>query len=178
MFLVDAIARLLREDPSLEGRIELQLAGDLTPGDRAVAERHAFVRELGLQSYDETVRLLRGADLLFLPMQNVPAGVRAGLIPYKTFDYLGAQRPLLAAVPDGDVRDMLSPLPNAMLVRPDDVDAMTAALRRRVAAKRAAPGGREPDVAPPAVYERRQCVAQIADVLDAVRTRAAFGSHN
>ena len=172
VFLVEAIARLLREEPSLEGRIELQLAGDLTPGDRAVSERHPFVRELGLQSYDDTVRLLRGADLLFLPMHNVPAGVRAGLIPYKTFDYLGAQRPVLAAVPDGDVRDMLSPLPNVMVVRPDDVDAMTAALRQRVTAKRAAAGGREPNVAAPAAYERRRSVAQIADVLDAVRTRA------
>jgi hypothetical protein len=175
VFLVEAIERLLREEPSLEGRIELQLAGDLTPSDRAVSERHEFVRELGLRSYDETVRLLRGADLLFLPMHNVPDGVRAGLIPYKTYDYLGAQRPILAAVPDGDVRDMLGMLPNATLVRPDDVDAMTGALRERLAAKRAAAGGREPDVAAPAAYERRQSVAQIAGVLDAVRTRTAAG---
>ena len=105
------------------------------------------MRELGLQSYDETVRLLRGADLLFLPMHNVPAGVRAGLIPYKTFDYLGAQRPVLAAVPDGDVRDMLSPLPNVTVVRPDDVDAMTAALRRRV----------RPSVQRPAGANRTRC---------------------
>jgi glycosyltransferase involved in cell wall biosynthesis len=160
VFLVAAIEQLLREDPSLEGRLELQLAGELTEADRAASARHAFVRELGPLPYDETVRLMRGADLLFLPMHDLPPGVRAGLIPYKTYDYLGAARPILAAVPDGDVRDLLAPLPGASVVRPGDVDAMADALRRRVAA------GREPDQTPPAAYERARCVAAIAKVLD------------
>ena len=51
---------------------------------------------------------MRSADLLFLPMHDLPPGARAGLIPYKTYEYLAAGRPILAAVPDGDVRDMLA----------------------------------------------------------------------
>ena len=65
---------------------------------------------------------MRSADLLFLPMHDLPEGTRAGLIPYKTYEYLGARRPILAAVPDGDVRDMLAPLERVWLVRPADVD--------------------------------------------------------
>jgi glycosyltransferase involved in cell wall biosynthesis len=162
VFLVEAIARLIASCPWLEGRIELHLAGALTDADRAVADRHPFVRARGLLPHHETVALMRSADLLFLPMHDLPAGSRAGLIPYKTFEYLAAGRPILAAVPDGDVRDMLAPIEHATLTRPADVDAMSRALR--VLTSR----GRAPDVHPPAEFQRSHCVAQIAEVLDAV----------
>jgi len=169
VFLVDAIERVLEAEPALAGRVELVLAGEATAADRAVSARHAFVRHVGLLSHDESVALLRAADLLFLPMHDLPPGVRAGLIPYKTYDYLGARRPILAAVPDGDVRDMLTGLENTTVVRPSDVDAMAAALRARIAA---AP---EPDVAPPAQYARHRSVERIGQVLDAVLPDGASG---
>jgi len=162
VFLVEAIAAVLDGDPSLRGRVELHLAGDITDGDRAVAAGHDFVHMPGLMPHRETVALMRSADLLFLPMQDLPAGVRAGLIPYKTYEYLAAGRPILAALPDGDVRDMLAPLPHTTLVRPADVAAMTAAIQERIAAGHAA------DVAAPRIYERAECVGQIAGVLDRV----------
>jgi glycosyl transferase family 1 len=162
VFLVEAIAAVLEAEPALRGKVELHLAGDITDGDRAVAAGHDFVRIPGLMPHRDTVALMRNADLLFLPMQDLPAGVRAGLIPYKTYEYLAAGRPILAAVPDGDVRDMLAPLAHTTVVRPADVAAMTAALRERIAA------GREADRPAPAIYERAHCVGQIAGVLDGV----------
>jgi hypothetical protein len=168
VFLVRALARLIASEPALADRIELHLAGELTAADRAVAAEHRFVRMPGLLPHRETVALMRRADLLFLPMHDLPVGRRAGLIPYKTYEYLAAARPILAAVPDGDVRDMLAPLPGASLVRPADVEAMGAAVRERIVAAADAPGGREPHTEPPAAYERRHSVASIAEVLDAV----------
>jgi glycosyltransferase involved in cell wall biosynthesis len=153
-------------DPSLRGRVELHLAGALTEGDLEVAGRHDFVRTRGLLTHERTVALMRSADLLFLPMQDLPVGTRAGLIPYKTFEYLGAERPILAAVPDGDVRDMLAPLEHTAVVRPADVEGMAAALREQI--------GRGPiTVVRPGVdeLERRACVARIASVLDDVLAR-------
>lgn len=171
VFLVEAIAAVVAADPSLRGRIELHLAGALTDGDRAVAERHDFVRMPGLLSHGETVALMRSADLLFLPMQDLPEGTRAGLIPYKTFEYLGAQRPILAAVPDGDVRDMLAPLEHVSLVRPADVEGIASVLREQIA--------RAPvSVAREGLegLERRACVARIAAVLDDVLARSEASS--
>jgi glycosyl transferase family 1 len=167
VFLVRAIEELRRDEPELGARVELQLAGESTPADRAVSDRYDFVRHVGVLPHDEAVRLTRSADLLFLPMHDMPAGRRAGLIPYKTYDYLASGRPILAAVPDGDVRDMLAPLSQATLVRPADVAGMAAALRAGIVA------GPAPDVAPPARYERRRSVARIAAVLDAVRSRSS-----
>jgi len=163
VFVLEAIARLLRAEPSLHGRVELHLAGALTESDRAVAERHDFVRIPGLLRHREAVALMRSADLLFLPMHELPPGARAGLIPYKTYEYLGAQRPILAAVPDGDVRDMLAPLDDVRLVRPADVSGMAAALRAEIARAPAVVARDGIDR-----LERRRCVAEIADVLDQV----------
>jgi glycosyltransferase involved in cell wall biosynthesis len=166
VFLVEGIERAIAQEPALAGRVELHLAGDLTPSERALADRHAFVKVAGLLPHSETVALMRSADLLFLPMHDLPVGNRAGLIPYKTYEYLGAGRPILAAVPDGDVRDMLGPLEHVTLVRPADVDAMAAAVRQRAAA------GRAGEFPPPAELARRQSVAQIAAILDDVLGRA------
>jgi len=168
VFISEAIDQVLRSDPSLAGRIELHLAGDMTDRDLAVAADRPYVRVRGLLEHAETVELMRSADLLFLPMHDLPQGTRAGLIPYKTYEYLAARRPILAAVPDGDVRDMLDPVANVTVVRPADVDAMARAVRARLSAA-AAVGGREPDVPPPAQFECRESVAQIAAVLETVR---------
>ncbi len=165
VYLVEAIERVMTREPSLRGRIELHLAGGVTPEDQAVADRHPFVRTHGLCSHGRTVALMRSADLLFLPMQDLPAGVRAGLVPYKTFEYLAAGRPILAAVPDGDVRDLLAPLDHASLVRPADVEGMAGVVRRLATERRSGP---RPAVAAPRRLERRECVAAIAATLDQV----------
>ena len=168
VFLIEAIAALLAAKPSLQGRIEFHLAGALTEEDRAIAAHHPFVRMPGLLSHHETVALMRCADLLFLPMQDLPAGTRAGLIPYKTFEYVGAQRPILAAVPDGDVRDMLAPLQHVTLVRPSDIGGMVSALRAQVESGPVASVRDGIGSASLHQFERRVCVARVAAVLDDV----------
>jgi glycosyltransferase involved in cell wall biosynthesis len=173
VFVAEAVERAIAAEPALAGRLELHLAGELTAADRAICADRAFIRTPGLLGHRETVALMRSADLLFLPMHDLPPGSRAGLIPYKTFEYLAAGRPVLAAVPDGDVRDMLEPLPQASVVRPADVEAMAAVIRGRAAAAAAAPGGREPDAAPPADYERARSVERIAELLDGVTGNVA-----
>jgi glycosyltransferase involved in cell wall biosynthesis len=168
VYVAEAIATAMRADPSLEGRLELHLAGALTDADLAATEGFGFVKVRGQLAHRDSVALMRSADLLFLPMHDLPRGSRAGLIPYKTYEYLAAGRPILAAVPDGDVRDMLDPLPQATLVRPADTQSMAVALRDRVAAASAAPGGREPETPLPMTYARSRSVARIAAVLDEV----------
>jgi glycosyltransferase involved in cell wall biosynthesis len=168
VFLTEAIEQLVEADPALEGRIELVLAGALTPEDRAAAAGREFVSARGLLPHRETAALMRSADLLFLPMHDLPSGTRAGLIPYKTYEYLAAGRPILAAVPDGDVRDMLEPLSRATVVRPADVAGMAAAVRALVDSGGAGADGALEDLATVEAFERRRCVGQIARTLDEV----------
>jgi glycosyltransferase involved in cell wall biosynthesis len=124
VFLLDAVAALTARRPDLDGRLEILLAGVLTPADLEVAGRYPFARPLGFRPHQDTVNLIRSADLLFLPMHDLPAGERARLVPCKTYEYLASGRPILAAVPDGDARDLLAGQPGVHLCRPTEVDEM------------------------------------------------------
>jgi len=124
IFLLEAIERLIADDPALAATIEVRLAGVLSAGDTEAAGRSAVVRALGFLDHTETVALMRSADLLFLPMHDLPAGVRATIVPGKTYEYLASGRPILAAVPEGDARDLLSSCRSALLCRPADAAAM------------------------------------------------------
>ena len=102
VFLLDAVERLVRRGH----RIEVHLAGNLSGDDQAAISTDV-VRSRGYLSHAESIALMRSADLLFLPMHDLPVGRRARIVPGKTYEYLGAGRPILAAVPDGDARDLL-----------------------------------------------------------------------
>jgi len=165
VYLLRALDRLLAAEPTLAGRVELHLAGVVSPGDRAAADGSTFVRLRGYLPHRETIGLLRSADLLFLPMQDLPPGTRATITPGKTYEYVASGRPILAAVPDGDARDLLAAAGTARLCRPADVDAMAqivAAELERVRAGQPAPTLRREAIRP---YERRNLSADLADVL-------------
>lgn len=166
--LVEAVNALLAADPSLAGALELHLAGVLTDADREVAARCPATRMHGYVTHAESIALMRSADLLFLPMQNLPPGVRATIVPGKTYEYLASGSRILAAVPEGDARDILAAAGSAILVRPDDVEAMAAGIRSELEHARTGtlPQPPRPDVV--ARFEYGKLAADLAGVFDAV----------
>jgi glycosyltransferase involved in cell wall biosynthesis len=122
----------------------------------------------GYLPHAESVALLRSADLLFLPMHALPRGERARIVPGKTYEYLAARRPILAAVPEGDARDLVLASGLGDVCEPNDVDAMVEILRRRSGEKRL---GRAPAPAPASFYrrfERREITGDLARALESV----------
>jgi glycosyltransferase involved in cell wall biosynthesis len=170
VFLVEALERLER-DPETAGRIELHLAGVLTDADREVAERYPHTTLHGYVTHARSIELMRSADLLFLPMQKLPPGRRATIVPGKTYEYLASGTPILGALPDGDARDILTEAGNNVLVRPDDVEAMAAALRAQVAAWSERKPGEPPDPAVVARFEYRHLAERLAGVFEEVLAR-------
>jgi glycosyltransferase involved in cell wall biosynthesis len=174
VFLLRALDRLLDARPELAASVELHLAGVLSPADRAAIEkelrRPEIVKTPGYLTHAETIALLRSADLLFLPMHGLPPGRRARIVPGKTYEYLAAQRPILAAVPDGDARDLLE-RGGALLCRPADVDALTEALSRqldRADSREGSPGGPRDFLER---FERRNLTRELAAVFDEAVSR-------
>jgi glycosyltransferase involved in cell wall biosynthesis len=165
VYLLAALERVLDARPELRGRIEVHLAGILSPQDREVPG-FGSVEAHGYLPHTETVALLRSADLLFLPMHDLPDGVRARIVPGKTYEYLAAGPPILAAVPDGDARDLLVAAGHAEVTRPDDVVAMAASISAAV--DRWLEGGPPPKARAEVVerYERRAQSRRLAEVFD------------
>jgi glycosyltransferase involved in cell wall biosynthesis len=161
--LLQAIDRLRREDPAVGERIELQLAGVMSTTDIETSER-PYVKRVGYLSHTESVALMQSADALFLPMHDLAPGRRARIVPGKTYEYLGAGRPILAAVPDGDARELLLRAGNAAVCRPRDVSGLAEALRGLVAGRYPA----EPLAGVVGGYERRLQAQRMARILDGI----------
>ena len=146
----------------------MHLAGPLTSADREVIGDAPFVREHGYLPHAETVQLMRTADLLFLPMQELPAGHRAGLVPGKAYEYLASGRPILAAVPEGDAKELLTEAGNALICGPSDVPALTRLIEGAIDRWRRGEQARPPKVDVVARYERLHQTSQLAGIFDAV----------
>ena len=166
VYLIEALERLRRENPRLVDKIELHLAGVMSPADLEVAARSPFVRIRGYLNHLESIALMRSADLLFLPLQNLPPGRRAGTVPGKTYEYLAADRPILAALPPGDARDLVTAAGAAYVVGPDDTEGMVEVIRSLLADRTAQGSVRDMSVV--AEHEYRSLVRRIGDVLDQV----------
>jgi glycosyltransferase involved in cell wall biosynthesis len=169
-YLLEAIDRLHASGAPGASQIELHLAGSLTDEDREAARR-PFVRMHPYLSHRESIKLMRGADLLFLPMHDLPDGQRATIVPGKTYEYLASNRPLLAAVPDGDARDLLDQAGSALLCRPTDVPGMARILEEQVERKRAGRPALRPDPTVLEPYERHRLTVRLANLFDRVLDR-------
>jgi glycosyltransferase involved in cell wall biosynthesis len=175
VYLLEALGSLFERRPELEAEVEVVFAGVYTPEDRAVAARYPFVQLRDFVPHAETVALLRSADLLFLPMYDLPEGRRAGLVPQKTYEYLAAGPPILAAVPDGDARDLLAASGVALICRPRDTEAMAQVVLGEFERRRSGAPRRE---ASPDVLSRCSCERLVRDMValyDAVAARVASG---
>ena len=171
VYLVQAIELLVGRDPSLQSRIELLRVGVVAETDRQLAEGSPFVRMAGYVPHGEAIGLMRSADMLFLPLYNLAPGMRAATVPGKAYEYLAAGRPILAAVPEGDARDILAAAGNAYLCAPDDVEGMAAAIESQLKDGAALPAGAPEELLDR--FERRRLTAELASVFDAVTGRGA-----
>jgi glycosyltransferase involved in cell wall biosynthesis len=168
--LLEALARV---EQQLRRPVELHLVGDLSPEDEALLQDAPIpVRRHGFLPHEETVALIRTADLLFLPLHDVREGSRVAIVPCKTYEYLASGKPILAAVPDGDARDLLASSGTALICRPTDVAGLTRALSRELRRWRAniAAPYVNPSVAAPFQYDA--LAGTLAAVYDDVLNRA------
>jgi glycosyltransferase involved in cell wall biosynthesis len=171
VYLLRALEQVLATHPESARRIEVHFAGVLSAADEAVIRDFAYpeiVRAHGYVPHSESVRLVRSAGLLFLPMYDLPPGRRARIVPGKAYEYLASGRPILAAVPDGDARDLMEATDGVHVCRPTDVDAMAAAIGSELDRPRDQPAAtldRRELLAP---YERRRLTARLAEAFDEV----------
>jgi glycosyltransferase involved in cell wall biosynthesis len=164
LYLMEALDRLVARQPKLAGSIELHLAGVLSEADRELIEGSPIVRTPGYLTHAESVELIRTANLLFLPMQNLPPGQRTTIVPGKTYEYMASGTPVLAAVPDGDARDFLAASGTAILCRPDDVTGMAEAVAHEVERWRARALPRPTNSEFLAQFERRNLSGKLAEL--------------
>jgi glycosyltransferase involved in cell wall biosynthesis len=109
----------------------VRFAGDFRDADRALAEELGIsgrVESLGPVSRRRSLELQRDAEVLLL---EVPAagGRGVGVPSGKLFEYLAAERPILAAVPpDGVAAQLVRDTGAGLVAAPDDVEGLRVAI--------------------------------------------------
>jgi len=124
---LDALTRLLAEDPAAATRLELVVAGPISDSEREVLTRgelRKVVRVLGLLPRARALGLQQAADGLLL----IPGG--AGATTAKVFEYLAARKPIFAVTEQDSVADeLLREAGEHTVAEPGDADSLSAALR-------------------------------------------------
>ena len=111
--------------------VVVRFAGDVRAADREYAESLGLgdsIELLGYVSRRRSLELQRDSEALLLLIPD-SGGRGKGVLTGKIFEYLAAERPILAVVPpDGAAADLLRETGAGTVVAPDDVDAIRAAL--------------------------------------------------
>jgi len=111
--------------------IRARFVGDFRASDREWAESLGLGDSLELHPYvprRESLALQRDSDALLLLIPEA-GGRGKGVLSGKVFEYLAAERPILAAVPpDGAAAELIRETGAGVVADPDDVAALKAAL--------------------------------------------------
>lgn len=172
--LLQAIERWVIQRPQVIADLEIVFAGVTSKKDRLVVSDSkiaSVVRFTGYVSHAESVRLIRTADLLFLPMHNLSDGRRARIVPGKTYEYMAAGKPILAAVPEGDARDFLQKSRLGLLCKPDDVEGMIARLDQAYSAWKKNEDAINPDWEFINTFDRVKLTGDLGDFFNQILAR-------
>ena len=111
--------------------VTVRFLGDFRPGDREYLESLELGDRVELIDYvprRESLRLQRDSDVLLLLIPDA-GGRGKGILSGKVFEYLAAERPILALVPpDGAAAKLIRDTGAGVVAAPDDVAAIRDAL--------------------------------------------------
>ena len=112
--------------------VVVRFLGDFRSSDRDWMEERGLGDRVELIPYAprrRSLELQRDSDVLLLLIPEA-GGRGKGVLSGKVFEYLAAERPILAVVPpEGAAAELIRAAGAGVGVAPDDVDGMTAALR-------------------------------------------------
>jgi glycosyltransferase involved in cell wall biosynthesis len=150
-----------------------RFVGDFRSADRDWAAGLELGDRLELLPFTtrrHALELQRDSEALLLLIPDA-GGRGRGVLSGKVFEYLAAERPILAAVPpDGAAADLLRESGAGIVVAPDDVEAMSAALADLDSRHRA--GSLDGTLLSPELRERlsrRARVEELAELLRSLR---------
>jgi glycosyltransferase involved in cell wall biosynthesis len=111
--------------------VTVRFLGDFRPGDREFMESLGLADRVELIDHvprRESLRLQRDSDVLLLLIPDA-GGRGRGVLSGKVFEYLAAERPVLASVPeDGAAAQLIRDTGAGVVAGPEDVPAIRDAL--------------------------------------------------
>lgn len=137
LYLGRAIVKLMKDDPTLLGKIKVQIVGNSFGQNIIdyVLKKEGFTDFMSVEppvAHKEIPNILGKADALFMCLNAFPPNVSNGIISCKTYEYLLTSKPIIAALPQGENRRFLSHHKGVWASDPDDVENISLALKELI----------------------------------------------
>ncbi|MDQ8201094.1 glycosyltransferase [Pelagicoccus enzymogenes] len=132
-YLLRAFDAFQNRHPDRAKCFNFVFAGKMTSGDNDCIKRSKAQNNItttGYLNHIKSISYLLSADVLFLPMHGLSQRRRATIVPSKAYEYMASGRPILAAVPDGDAKDILTSYDNCYFCNPTSTKDYITALTK------------------------------------------------
>ena len=140
VYIGKAIKRVLEKHPEWKGLINVSIYGNRYPAHvvNQVLEKFELEGIIDVHppvAHEKVRAYTLEADLLFMALPERKDKTPGGRISAKTYEYLMSDRPVLAAIPDGENKEFLSDKKGVYIVDPKGVDAMAEVIEDMIARK-------------------------------------------
>ncbi len=159
---LNGLGQFLARNPSRRTQVQCLLIGPHDDAQARLVRRTGWgdvVRFGGQSAHAETLAMEAGADALLVIQSGAPEFRE--LVPGKLYEYMGAERPVIAIVPEGQAADLVRRLGMGWVAAPDAPERIADALDAAWAGSfkpRHTVADREP-------FTRRTLAGQLARVL-------------
>jgi len=184
--LYRALVELKETRPDVYGRLRFYMVGYVQEEYQAIARQMGVDERFvycGYVEHGRAVEWLKAVDVAWFNIGARHKGFET-VSPGKAFEYLGSGKPIMAILPQNEIRTILSRFDHTILIDPDDHDALVAALVRLVRMKLE---GRMPtgDMEAIRQFDRRVLTGRLAAILEKISaarvrsrsTEKASGAH-
>ncbi len=127
--LLRALAKIFNENPKLKGRIKLTFAGLFRKRDKRLIRKLGLQNDVELPGYIDhrsCTQLMMNSDVLFITLGKKKN--RDHVTMGKLYDYFGARKPILAALPEGVAAQAVKETDAGVVTDPENVDEIADAL--------------------------------------------------
>lgn len=121
-YFLKAFKQLSVERPDIAAEIELHFVGYLGKENKKLVRKlnlHEFVKDFGYVDHDDSIAKIKSADVLWFmvdKLKNIDA-----ILPGKIYEYIGAQKPIMACVPDGAAKMAVEEYGAGFICEPDNI---------------------------------------------------------
>jgi glycosyltransferase involved in cell wall biosynthesis len=167
---VTALKTILEKDPSLRELLRVKIFGRVVDSEKGYLQDGDLDDVVELYGYVEHAELMAetmAGDVLLLTLSELPGAEK--IITGKAFEYMASGKQILAIVPEGETRDLLTLNYNKLsLARANDIDGICLALSGILAGIRTI---RETPGSDVSHFSRQALTSRLAAVLEKVAAR-------
>lgn len=164
-YLIRAVEALHTENEEVMQKLRLRFVGRIAT---AIMEKidQSPVRDLidliPYQPHKKGLAYLLGTDYSFLVIDDTP--INRGILTGKLFEYIGAGRPILALIPEGDAAEIIRANDFGIVVPPNDINRIKEAIRHILSRKTAEKTQPETSDAAKQQFTRKALTAKLAGI--------------